>query len=205
MNSFFELERYNAPLPGMVFREEQFRNYVIKWTRHDGHDGMWVFCEGKLKGSVQWTDMLTMSNDNNVQILMRYPNAFEGVLFAQWEPSPDATDADFAVALSRLQKMYVEVAPEDKHTGLLIYGPVSLDVGDDLDVCDLYIGRTCLAQFQADEGLRLIDINRIGDLAYCTDFETLEADDVQEAMMSLGAGMLNHLATLVPQPGTAIH
>lgn len=204
MDSFFELERYNAPLPGLVFREEQFRNYVIKWTRYDGHDSMWVFCDGNLKGSVQWMDMLSL--DTNNQILMRYPNAFEGLLYAQWEPSPEATEADLSIALSRLQRMYVEIAPEDKHTGLLIHGHASLGIDDTLSACELSIGNVPVVAFQTNEdATRLIDVRRSTQLAYWSDFETMLQPDTQQAMLDVGDYVLDFLTSLLPDTGTVIH
>ena len=204
MDSFFELERYNAPLPGLVFREEQFRNYVIKWTRYDGHDSMWVFCDGNLKGSVQWMDMLSL--DTNNQILMRYPNAFEGLLYAQWEPSPDATEADLSIALSRLQRMYVEVAPEDKHAGLLIHGYAALGIDDTLSACELSIGNVPVVAFQTNEDdTRLIDVRRSTQLAYWSEFETMLEPDTQQAMLDVGDYVLDFLTSLLPETSAVIH
>jgi hypothetical protein len=204
MDSFFELERYTAPTPGLVLSEERFRDYVIKWTRYDEHESLWVFREGRLKGSIQWQPMVLLDAPN--QIIMRYPSAFDGLMYAQWEPEPDATDRDLSVALSRLSKIYLQAFPEDKHTGVLVYGEARVDLGENLNACVLSVGGVDLALFQAtQEDRRLIDLPSIRHCDYYSPFDTLLTDDVQDSMLELGQYVLDYFTVQIPDYGTVIH
>lgn len=204
MDTFFELERYTAPLPGRVLSEEHFRNYVIKWTRYEDHDSLWVFQDGRLKGSIQWTDMLSLDTDH--QIVLRYPLSFEGLRFAQWEPEPDATPEDYAVGLGRLARIYTQANPGDKHTGVMLHGAAVLSMDDTLSACVLSIGGREFVNFQTNEETdRLIDVGNSTRCSYWSDFETFREPDVQQSMLDLGDYILDFLVALLPDDSSVIH
>lgn len=204
MESFFEREgRVNTPLYHIV-KEERFRRYTLKTMLYNGMQSLWVFRNDVLQGVLY--DQTMMEVNHNRQVVYCYPHSFQGLRYAEWDAEPTATDADYAVALSRLKTRYTKPHPENETDGVMLEGLVRIVVTETLDACAVYVGGVMFIALEGPEPDRpLVATRSSRNWGYVSDHAPLLEEHVSIDIIDVAEYVRDYLISTLPTTDSTLH
>lgn len=203
MSEFVELQDREVPPQLIVVREEHIKNYTLKFITFNEGDSIWLFRDGELRGVFSWTGMIQFNEFK--QFICYFPDPVDGLLFGQWEPEATATDADYAMVISRIQQSFYSVGKRNRLEGVILQGVLTCTLDDELEEAVLAVDDIPFVTFLSkDGGIKLIATD-CSEWEATVEFDHLANDANSGFLPEMAEAVYEHLIMQLPDEGCVIH
>lgn len=203
MNEFVEIQDREITPQLIVLREERIKNYTLKYITFNEGDSIWVFRDGNLTGVFSWTGMIQLNDCK--QFICYFPDPIDSLLFGQWEPEPIATDADYAMVISTIQRNFNGVGQRNRTEGVILQGVLTCALHHALDEATLLLDDIPVVSFVSrEDGIKLIATDT-DEWEAEVGFPHLTIESNAQYLPAMAEVVLEHLIMQLPDEGCVIH